>query len=235
MHYGIIAAGEGSRLAREGVNRPKPLVEIAGEPMIGRLAGIFAKCRAESINVIVNEEMTEVQEYLRDLSRRLPVALNLKVKSTPSSMHSFAELSGMMPKEGKFVLTTVDTIFRPEDFERYVAGFEQTEDVDALMAVTPHIDDEKPLYVATGKEMAVTGFLDTPEAGVRYVSGGIYGLTSKSFDVLHRCLAEGVARMRNFQRRLITDGLDVRAYDMGTILDIDHASDIAKANAFLKE
>ena len=34
MHYAIIAAGEGSRLAQEGVARPKPLVLLNGVPMI---------------------------------------------------------------------------------------------------------------------------------------------------------------------------------------------------------
>lgn len=233
MHYGIIAAGEGSRLVQEGVQKSKPLVDIVGKPMIGRLIDIFETLRAESINVIVNEQMIEVQQYLRKLKSALPVPLNIKIKSTPSSMHSFAELSSMMPSQGKFILTTVDTIFQPEDFECYVKAFEDTGDIDALMAVTSHIDDEKPLYVATDDGMHIQGFLDTQEDNVKYVSGGIYGLTSTAFDVLHRCLADGVARMRNFQRRLIADGLDVRAFDMGTILDIDHADDIVKANNFL--
>ena len=41
MKFAIIAAGEGSRLAREGVDLPKPLVTVGGEPMIERLARIF--------------------------------------------------------------------------------------------------------------------------------------------------------------------------------------------------
>ena len=55
MNYAIIAAGEGSRLAQEGVAKPKPLVELSGEPMIGRLISIFLRCNAESISIIVNE------------------------------------------------------------------------------------------------------------------------------------------------------------------------------------
>lgn len=233
MHYGIIAAGEGSRLHQEGINVPKPLVKIQGVPMIGRLINIFASCNAESINVIVNEEMTEVHAYLESLAAVLPVPLNIKVKSTPSSMHSFEELSALMPREGKFILTTVDTIFRPEDFARYVEKFESATETDALMAVTSHIDDEKPLYVVTDCNMRITAFSDDAESGATYISGGIYGLTSKSFAVLHRCVEEGVSRMRNFQRRLISEGLRVYAFDMGKILDVDHASDIEKANAFL--
>ena len=233
MHYGIIAAGEGSRLVQEGVSLPKPLVEIAGKPMIGRLISIFKSCGAESINVIVNEEMKEVRQYLEQLAAESSIPLRIKVKSTPSSMHSFFELSSMMPENGKFVLTTVDTIFRPEDFEKYVKSFEEATDVDALMAVTSYIDDEKPLYVETDPEMHIKAFSDSALEDVKYISGGIYGLTTPSIGVLQKCLNEGISRMRNFQRQLLKAGLRVDAFDMGKILDVDHASDIEKANSFL--
>lgn len=36
MKFAIIAAGEGSRLAAEGITLPKPLVEVGGEPLIDR-------------------------------------------------------------------------------------------------------------------------------------------------------------------------------------------------------
>ena len=49
MNYAIIAAGEGSRLAAEGVDAPKPLVKIGGETLLERLVGIFLRCGAESI------------------------------------------------------------------------------------------------------------------------------------------------------------------------------------------
>ena len=79
-----------------GVGLPKPLVRMCGRPMIGRLIDIFVKCGAESVSVIVNEEMTEVAEYLRSLAPSLPCPLNLVVKTTPTSMHSFYELSSLM-------------------------------------------------------------------------------------------------------------------------------------------
>lgn len=230
MNYAIIAAGEGSRLAAEGVELPKPLVELDGRPMIKRLIDIFLQCNAESISVIVNEQMGAVREYLENLS--LPVPFNLVVKSTPSSMHSFAELSEVM-KPGRFVLTTVDTIFRREDFERYVAAFEADTEADGYMAVTSYIDDEKPLYVDVNDRMDIIAFRDTPSGTDRYISGGIYGLDEKAIEVLRECLARKVSRMRNFQRALIQAGLHLKAFDMGRILDVDHAEDLKKAQKFV--
>ena len=157
MNYAIIAAGEGSRLAQEGVTKPKPLVELQGEPMIGRLINIMLRCNAESISIIVNEHMTEVRQYLEGLT--LPVPLNLVVKTTPSSMHSLWHLSRVIPN-GKFCLTTVDTIFREEDFKGYIDAFEADCEYDGMWAVTPFVDDEKPLWVEVDDNMGITAFRD---------------------------------------------------------------------------
>lgn len=54
MNFAILAAGEGSRLAQEGVELPKPLVKINGEAMIDRLIRIFNDCKANSIFIITN-------------------------------------------------------------------------------------------------------------------------------------------------------------------------------------
>lgn len=230
MNYAIIAAGEGSRLAQEGVAKPKPLVDICGEPMIGRLINLFCRCNAESVSIIVNEQMTEVREYIESLSLDIP--LNLVVKTTPSSMHSFFELSRVIPK-GRFCLTTVDTIFREQDFRPYIEAMEADERYDGMMAVTDYIDDEKPLYVQTDNDLNITAFRDERYVGAKYISGGIYALNEKAIDVLADCMERGVARMRNFQRALVDAGLRLKAYPMGKILDVDHAGDIEKAENFI--
>ena len=134
------------------------------------------------------------------------------------------------------MLTTVDTIFREEEFRTYVDTFrknvEQGE-ADGLMGVTDYIDDEKPLYVSTDDDLQITGFLDRCDSP-RYISGGIYGLTPRSIDTLGRCIERGESRMRNFQRALVADGLRLKAWPFSKVLDIDHASDIQKAECFLR-
>lgn len=230
MHFAIIAAGEGSRLAQEGVALPKPLVELNGCPMIRRLIDIFLGCGAESISIIVNEEMTAVKEYVQSLS--LPVPLHLTVKSTPSSMHSFYEVSRTF-ESGKFILTTVDTIFRPDEFARYVAAFDADDKADGFMAVTSFIDDEKPLYIDVDDNMRITAFLDKMQPGIKFISGGIYGLTPPALKVLEDCMDKGVSRMRNYQRALVGAGLNLRAYPFRKIVDVDHQADIATAEEFL--
>lgn len=231
MKFAIISAGEGSRLAQEGVQLPKPLVQLNGMAMIDRLIHIFAKNGAEQVVVIINNEVAQTKEHLALLKKVSEVPLEVIVKTTPSSMHSFYELTTYL-KDDKFCLTTVDTIFREEEFSRFIEAFKAS-DKDGLMAVTDYIDDEKPLYISTDEELNITGFHDARTPDCRYISGGIYCLTPKSIDTLQRCMENGMSRMRNFQRQLVADGLHLGAYPFSKILDVDHASDIEKAEAFL--
>lgn len=231
MKFAIIAAGEGSRLSQEGVTLPKPLVRIGGEAMIDRLLRIFAANDADEIVVIVNQLHPETEHHLRLLQAgSWRGRLRIVVKTTPSSMHSFFEISPFL-SDAPFCLTTVDTIFREEEFADYIEQFRRST-ADGLMAVTDFIDDEKPLYVGTDNDLNITGFFDENK-DCQYISGGIYCLQPQAIETLRRCVASGQSRMRNFQRQLVKDGLALRAHVFSKILDVDHATDIRKAESFL--
>ena len=229
MKFAIIAAGEGSRLSNEGACAPKPLIKINGEYMIDRLIRIFTENGAEEVVVIVNCLTNLVKDHLLekydvitdDGSIKHDTAkgpsVRLVCKTTPSSMHSFYEISRYLRGE-KFCLTTVDTIFREQEFKQYISVFE----------------NEKPLYVDVDDNMNIVGFCDENN-GYSYVSGGIYCLTSKAIETLELCIKQNQSRMRNFQRQLIKDGSHLIAYPFDKIVDVDHVDDISKAENFLAE
>lgn len=239
MHYAIIAAGEGSRLRQEGAKLPKPLIPVGGQPMLGRLISLFEAMGSESISVICNGQSPQVADYLDQLAASVP-GLRYVVQSTPSSMHSLSVLSSIIP-EGRFCLTTVDTIFRLSDFRTFIQACIHMQTADGCFAVTPYVDDEKPLWVAVqpdGERPLITGFYDQegqmPHGAPRLVSGGIYCLdTRTAFPVLQQCLDQGQSRMRNFQRALLEAGLRIDACIIPKIMDIDHLNDLAKAEQWL--
>ncbi len=233
MKFAIISAGEGSRLAQEGVELPKPLVQLNGVAMIDRLIRIFMDNGADEIVVIINNEVQQTKEHLQYLLETTDLPLRLVVKTTPSSMHSFYELSPYL-KDDKFCLTTVDTIFREKEFAQFIDYFKHSE-YDGCMAVTDFVDDEKPLYISTDADLNITGFHDVATPECNYISGGIYCLGPKAISTLQKCMDLGMARMRNFQRQLVADGLRLKACPFTKILDVDHASDIVKAEEFLNQ
>ena len=239
MKFAIIAAGDGSRLAQEGVTEPKPLVKVRGERLIDRLIRIFMGNNATEIVVICNEQMSDVASHLKMIQDKglngLPVPLRFVVKSTPSSMHSFYELRNFLRDE-PFILTTVDTIFDESEFHDYVLSFQDkiAQGTDALMGVTDYIDDEKPLYVGVDNVMRINGYYDTPQADSHFISAGIYGLTASLLDILEACIEKGESRMRNFQRALVAADLRIEVYPLTKVFDIDHIDDIRKADEGVK-
>lgn len=250
MKFAIIAAGEGSRLQQEGVTQPKPLIPLCGVPMIERLIRIFHRCGAEEIIIAVNSARPETHQHLLQLMADNPtLPLRIVLADTPSSMHTFATLAPYL-QEAPFCLTTVDTIFQEEAFRNYLQAATQhlQQGYDGCMAVTDFVDDESPLYIATTNQNEITAFLDEMPNQTEnesnfscqlgqdlFISGGIYTLSPKALITLSRCMAEGQHRLRNFQRGLLADGLRLKAHLFEKILDIDHASDIIKAEAFLQE
>ena len=179
--------------------------------------------------------MSDVRCFLEQQQRQLPIPLNVIVKSTPDSFHSFYELMPYLQGEGKFCLTTVDPIFREAEFADYIRTFRTDESADALMAVTDYIDDERPLYVKTADDLRITGYASEAYDGLRYISGGIYCMNQRALAQLPLAMEAGVSRMRGFQQYLVDAGLQLRAYPFSKVIDIDHAADVKKAELFLDE
>ncbi|MGE5498535.1 MAG: nucleotidyltransferase family protein [Syntrophothermus sp.] len=229
MKFGIIAAGEGSRLKQEGITVLKPMVSICGEMMIDRLISIARENEFESVNIIINEESEELKGHL--VKGRFGIPVNLIVKSTPSSMHSFFELSALL-KDSSFCLTTADTVFDENEFRSFIAAACSSEDTDGTLAVTDFVDDEKPLYVRISEDDIIDEFSDEKN-GCRFVTGGIYFFRSGIYRLKREAEEKKIVRLRNFLRLAAGNGIRLAAYRFSKIIDVDHAADIREAEKFL--
>ncbi|MGE5314003.1 MAG: sugar phosphate nucleotidyltransferase [Acidobacteriota bacterium] len=226
----VIAAGEGSRLRHEGVGTAKPLVEVGGVPMIERLLQVGMRHGVTQFHVIINEQSADVREFLKRRQTELPI--HLIVKTTPSSMHSLFELAPHL-SASPFLLATVDSIFRESEFAAYVDAAGRCA-ADGLLAVTHFIEDEKPLCVVTDTEDRVLQFSDTAEC-FDTATGGLYWFRPRIFDVMADAIGMNTERLRNFLRLLVARGYDLRTFRFSKMIDVDHASDIAAAEALASE
>ena len=229
MKYAIVAAGCGSRLQDGGLSTPKPLTMISGVPMIKRIIDILMDNNAESIHVVTNADLPEIAEYLRSLPKDIP--LHVEEIRSPDNFFSLHECVKNI--EGKFIGLTVDSIFVPAEFKRYVEEFEKYPDTKGLMGVTGFIDDEKPLYIEIADDMTITDYGLVPFQGTQWVSAGIYGLSSTIMK-----MAESDPRadcLNAFQKSLTVKGIPLTGHDLGKVFDVDRPHDIAVAEAFIKE
>ncbi len=231
MKLAIIGAGEGSRLREEGILVPKPLVLIGGEPLIGRIIRLSAQNGISSVHLIINDAFAEVKDYLSKTD--FGVSIDCELRSTPSSMHTLFALAPKLTGES-FCMTTVDSVFREDEFARFVAFAASTKDADGVLAVTDYIDDEKPLCVALDDNQNIIRFADSRE-GFKWATGGIYFFSPRIFDEIPNALKSGISRLRNFLRLLIDSGYVLKAFPFSKIIDVDHARDIEEAEKFLSE
>jgi NDP-sugar pyrophosphorylase family protein len=215
---GVIAAGEGSRLKALGV--PKPLVLVAGEPLIAHVLGNFEAAGVTSAAVIFNETGKAAATLVRERFGRL--VSKIVVKSTDSSLESFREILEAAPR-GRLLVSTVDAFCLREDFVRFVRRSEDKPSGATVLAVTRHVNDEKPLWVtlAAGERVTVVG-----GASGDAVAAGIYVFPEK---VRALGIPAGLGRLRDFLAWLAKSGEPVEAVEISKVVDVDRAEDLAEA------
>ncbi len=230
MNLAIIAAGKGIRLKKEGLIISKPLVKINGVPLVERIIDMALKYGIDSISIIINEDSEELKKFIQN--KYVNQTVNLIVKSTPSSLHSLYRLreSFTVP----FLLTTTDSVFQGNEFNSFLDFADKLQNADGVIAVTNFIDDEKPLYTVINEKNRIVHFGDKKD-GCEFITGGLYYFKKDIKTELEEAINSGVIRLRNFLRFLIQKDFQLYAYSFSKIIDVDHISDINKAEDFLSD
>lgn len=234
MDYLILAAGQGSRFAREGVSTPKPLVSVLGRPMIGRL---IEKLRSTPgcgrIHVVANSHMPELIDYLEGLRAK---GAPLTVKPVVSD-NSYTSLRlGTEGIEGPFIAMTVDAIFPDSEFATFVSKAEAMQPGEVMMALTRYIDDESPLY-ARLQHGLITDYRygGEPFGEGAIVSAGVYALSPEAMRTV--AAMPGYPRSLSDFQRILASETDIRVvpFEMSKALDVDCGHDRLVAEEFLRQ
>jgi NDP-sugar pyrophosphorylase family protein len=128
----------------------------------------------------------------------------------------------------------VDTVMRPADWWAVFAATERylEEGAEMVLAVTPYVDDESPVYVIRGGAGDVRALSDEP-VHPPCVTGGVYGLSAGMRRAAADAASGGGHRMRGFLKMVVADGRRVASVEVPRIIDIDRPSDLQHANAWL--
>jgi len=219
---GIIAAGMGSRLRADGYRVSKPMVQVAGRPLIEHALERFRAAGIHRLTVIINEEADDCRGWLGD--HQGDYDLDLIVRTTPSSYASFqlvvARLDG-----AQAVVTTVDSIMPTEDFRTYVKAAASFPGDAIVLGVTDYVDDENPLWAT----------VDAADGRIRQLGGGSGSHVTAGLYMLpaHRPLdpSSGFLRLRDYLAALVVGGAPVYGFVLPRVFDIDRAQDIAAAES----
>jgi len=217
---GIIAAGEGSRLRRAGFAMPKPMVPIAGVPLIESVVRNFRAARIAPLAIIVNAQERACVDWVQ--ARFPDLDVEFIVKTTRSSLESFGEVIARYPG-GRMLVSTVDAWCVETDFVHFVEAAARRPAEATVLAVTPLVADENPLRVSMTADGRVT---DVGGDAGDLVTAGMY-LVPERVRTLRA--PAGLGRLREFLAWLARSGAPVYGEVIERVVDVDRAEDVALA------
>ncbi|MDB5694276.1 MAG: putative Nucleotidyl transferase [Alphaproteobacteria bacterium] len=221
---GIIAAGDGARLRAGGWAGSKAMAPLGGRPLIDHALDRFGASGIERVSLLINEASRDCAEHVA--ARRGPPAVDLVVRTTPSSFASFALLAARL-SGARTVISTVDAILPEHDFASFLAAAAQLPAEAIGLGVTRLVDDEAPLWAeldaADGRIVRLGG------APAAHVTAGFYALPAR----LPPVGEAGFGRLRDYLGRLVQDGYPVYGIELPQVFDVDRAGDLVQAEQAL--
>lgn len=226
MKAGIIAAGEGSRLAQGRPGTVKPMILVAAKPLIHWVVAGLRSSGCKEIVVLTNSRGGAVGPYL---AAAFPdVKFDFVTADTASSFESFRLVAQRLAAtEEAFVVSTTDALIKPEDVARFIDEC-RTAKATAGMALTLHVDDEKPLW-ADVDGARITALGDDAKRKDA-VTCGLYYMTRSAATAL--TATNNYSRLREFWTNLVAFG-DVYGIVLSKSLDVDRPEDLSAAESFL--
>ena len=223
---GVLAAGEGSRLRRDGYSMPKIMVPVAGVPLIEHVVGNLVAADIAPIAILASEEANDGARWV---CTRFPGwDIRVVTKTTRSSLETFQEIARGARAE-RTLISTVDAWCPRDNFVRFVETARHYPGDAAVIAVTPFVADERPLWVTLDRTGRVT---QLGRASGTVVTGGVY-LVPES--VRGMSVAHPGGRLRDFLAWLVERGTPVYGLSIPVVVDVDRAQDVALAEALASQ
>jgi NDP-sugar pyrophosphorylase family protein len=220
LQGGIIAAGVGSRLRADGYRVSKPMVPVAGRPLIDLALDRFRAVGIRRLTIIINDRSDDCRQWLSDHGGDFD--LDIVVRATPSSYASFQLVVDRLAR-APAVITTIDAIMPVNDFLAFVKSATGLAKDAVVLGLTDYVDDENPLWAtldaADGHIRQLGGNVGT------HVTAGLYWLPAQR----PAEPATGFARLRDYLGWLVAEHQPVYGIVLPRVFDIDRARDIVAA------
>ncbi len=229
MKAGLIAAGEGSRMRASHPGTPKPLIPVAGAPLVHWVIGSLTRAGISDFTMLHNSRGRGVAP---SLTAAFPqAAWRFLEKDTPSSWESFKLVAGALASEPEFLISTIDALVAPADISLFIEASRKSA-CDAALGLTSFVDDEKPLWAELGEGGRIAA-LGPSAKGLRLATSGLYYLRRPLARRLKT--AGGFKRLRDFWISETRRGTHLLGIVLSKTLDVDRPEDLREAELFIKE
>jgi glucose-1-phosphate thymidylyltransferase len=156
----IPMAGMGKRMRPHTLTIPKPLIRIAGKPIVQRLVEEIAKVcneKIEEISFVIGDFGQEAEDMLLSIASNIGAKGNIFYQDTPLGT-AHAILCAGKSLDGKVIVAFADTLFK--------ADFVLDESRDGIIWVHKVNDPASFGVVKTNKNDIITDFIEKPKTFV---------------------------------------------------------------------
>ncbi len=114
----ILAAGTGTRLGALGKRYSKPMLPIAGQPLIGWLVTRLRAAGVERLVVVGHASDEQLRDYLHDAQRDAQLVIQSERRGIADALRLAPSL---VEEEAGYLACTCDSLFDPNDIAQLIA------------------------------------------------------------------------------------------------------------------
>ncbi|MCX7912001.1 MAG: sugar phosphate nucleotidyltransferase [Dehalococcoidales bacterium] len=214
----ILAAGQGQRLKPFTVSRPKPMLAIAGRPILEFIIEALSGCGIRDIVLVVGYRRDQIYDYFGAGEK---FGVSISYVTQPSQLGSAdALLQARDAAEDEFLVLPGDNLIEAAT----LAGFTA---VNPPAVLVKRVDNPGYYGVVEAAGGEVRGIVEKPrEASSNLVNTGIYAFRRDVFDS-----ARGILDLPDVINSMTMEGCPVKIVETtGTWLDVVYPWDILSLN-----
>lgn len=224
MQAVILAAGEGTRLRPLTYQTPKPLLKVAGKPIIQYNLEQLEGLVDEAI-LVIGYKGDQIKDYFGMQFQGLPIRY-VHQKERLGTANAVAQVEPLVT--GRFIVLMGDNIYHRDDIQRCLDY--------KLAALAMEVDDPSKYGVFIVEDHLIRDVIEKPSEPVsRLANTGLYVLTDEIFDEIkhlkktHRAEYEFTDALRTLsKKRDIHCVLVLRMW-----IPIGYKEDLERANQLL--
>ena len=237
----LLAAGRGTRLGALTAETPKPMLDIAGAPLISHIVDVLASAGLKRFVLVTGYLSAQVEAWAKAYERENSAIRIVMVRQPELNGTGGAMLAAKPHVTGleRFVFGWGDILMDRANYPRFI-HHARNDEYDLLLAVNRVKDPFKGAAVYLDSHMIVERLDEKPAQGTaktEWNNAGLFATGQTIFDYLARLKpsVRGEIEVPDAITQMIADGRVVRAVDMrGFWSDVGTPKDLEAARAFLK-
>ena len=234
----LLAAGRGTRLGSLTADRPKPLLEVGGKPLIAHIVGGMIKSGLREFVVVAGHLAEQIEQWCTSFATRNPgvTIQTIRQQYLDGTAGAMLAARSLLTREDRFMFGWGDILMDGTNYPRFAAA-SQRGDCDLLLAVNDIDDPWRGAAAYVDSELRVTRLVEKPPRGTsstRWNCAGLFSASRNLFDYLDRLApsSRGELELPQAIAAMIAAGRMVRAFEVqGFWSDVGSPDDLASARA----